>query len=123
MSVGVMNTEYMRLGGHLPTDLLVLIKEYAQPMYRKPPHFRVYSPMLSGIKSVIIWRLLKQEYPQCRGCAHKEAMNNSHYSRFYRHLLPMQTGELFEEDERMNYIIRDILTLIRREKKLRKNGN
>tara|TARA_Y100000389_G_scaffold142891_1_gene140990 strand:- start:241 stop:348 length:108 start_codon:yes stop_codon:yes gene_type:complete len=35
----------------------------------------------------------------------------------------MQTGELFEEDERMNYIIRDILTLIRREKKLRKTGN
>ena len=31
-----MTTEYQRLGGHLPHEIEALVKEYAQPRYRKP---------------------------------------------------------------------------------------
>ena len=31
-----MTTEYQRLGGHLPHEVEALVKEYAQPRYKKP---------------------------------------------------------------------------------------
>jgi len=31
-----MTTEYERLGGHLPHEIEALIKDYAQPRYKKP---------------------------------------------------------------------------------------
>lgn len=117
MSMSREKSEYQRLNGHLPVELECLVKEYAQPMYRKPYHHKVFSPLLSGMKMVIIRHLLYQNCPQCRMCTHAQALNNAHYRREQAKLLGKQTGELFEEESRD--ILRDILRLVQCEKELR----
>ncbi len=117
MSMSREKSEYQRLNGHLPVELECLVKEYAQPVYRKPYHHKVFSPLLSGMKMVIIRHLLYQNCPQCRMCTHAQALKNAHYRREQAKLLGKQTGELFEEESRD--ILRDILRLVQCEKELR----
>ena len=113
-----MNTEYHRLGGHLPVELLDLINEYAQPLYRKPSHYSAYSPLLYGMKMVIVSNALKRNYPQRREFTHDEFMkNHNHRTR----LLAKQTGDLFEEIESSRNMLVDIRAMIKSERASRKN--
>ena len=47
-------SEYERLGGRLPNELQELISEYAQPVYKRPEHFRYVSELFNNLKEYSI---------------------------------------------------------------------
>jgi len=98
------NAEYHRLDGHLPMEILELITDYAQPLYRKPNHYFAYSPLLSGMKMVIVNNILKQ---------HVQSLDNHRYRKERTRLLVKQTGELFEDIESSRNMLVDIRAMIK----------
>ena len=108
-------SEYERLNGHLPIELERMIKEFSQPVYQKTFHYNVVSPLLAGMKMVIVRKILYEHFPEYRGCTFEKAMENQHYRDTRRKLLKKQTGQLFEEHMSRN-LLRDMLSLIRYER-------
>ena len=54
--------EYQRLDGELPDELQKLISEYAQPVYKRPEHFKHISELFSNLKEYSIsWIVYKNE--------------------------------------------------------------
>ena len=54
-------SEYERLAGHLPTGVEELIKMYAAPIYRKPPHTRCIHALFDLLKEhAISWILFNE---------------------------------------------------------------
>lgn len=103
-------TEYKRLDGTLPPDIERLIKEYAQPIYKKTPHCKVINSMFGYLKKVIIYDYVLYK----RSCT--EGVNGYNESDLNR----KQVGELYEdilwpeedEDSLLN-LLTDIQTLIK----------
>ncbi|MBF95551.1 MAG: hypothetical protein CMH58_10380 [Myxococcales bacterium] len=110
MSAKKSMTEYKRLGGTLPPDIERLIKEYAQPIYKKTPHCKVINHMFSYMKKVLIYDyvLYKRSYTESVNGYNERDLNRKQIGELYEEILWPEE----DEESTLNFLA-DIQTLIK----------
>ena len=95
-SVTKTQSEYMRLGGKLPIEVLELVKAYAKPRYKKSWHFKAMNTLFEVQKKNIMQDVLEIKCPECNNMLLKTRFNN-HYRNAQRKYRRQSIGEIYEE--------------------------
>tara|TARA_Y100001936_G_C15419769_1_gene333949 strand:+ start:135 stop:470 length:336 start_codon:yes stop_codon:yes gene_type:complete len=83
-------SEFERLGARLPDEIQQLISEYAQPVYKKPYHFRYVSELFNNLKEYSIsWILYNND----------ELVYNDETDERVKILRKKQLGAICEEED------------------------
>ena len=107
-----MQSEYNRLGGHFPPEVEALIKEFAQPIVKKPIHYKAIKPLFDGQKKKMMERFLRLKCPNPRDIMCRTRLNLTYRNALIEYNKE-EIGEVYEWLTSMLYesdFVGDILT-------------
>ena len=88
--------EHERLGFKLPPEVEALIKEYAQPMYKLPSHFKAMNTLFIYQKRHLMRFALEWIYPSYNNPLRHTRFNNA-YRKAQQKYIKQPIGEIYEE--------------------------
>lgn len=117
-------TEFLRLGGHLPDEVQMLIKEYAQPRLMHPSHYKSIYMLFQTQKKMMMPIVIGLKYPI------EDIFLRSRFNIYFRksqiEYRKQQIGEIYEElyeNELVNTLPPHKQYIINRSQTLKFNGN
>ena len=89
-------TEYERLGGHLPQEVEELVRAYAAPIYRRPNHAKCIQSSFGVLKQHAISWVIFNEIVMLNVPRSIDSLFEEQYKSY---LLPMQVGQICEDED------------------------
>ena len=95
-SITKTQSEYMRLGGKLPNEVLEHIKAYAEPRYKISWHFKAMNTLFKHQKNIMMPCVIAAKYPELNHMLLRTRFNK-HYRNAQRKYRRQSIGEIYEE--------------------------